>query len=177
MSDWRIHFDESGWSSSAPRASVWILERLIAIGLALLLLRSAFAHLGNPYYFLSSVYSYRLSGIGAGICAAAVLPFLQLVVVVCLLTRWWLKESYVLGLCLFTLFTAAQGVTISRGLAISCGCFGASEAVQVGRETLTVTALAAAATVVGWLSTLFADHYCVPLFAPRIGESQREDVT
>jgi hypothetical protein len=66
-----------------------VIERLLALGLALLLLRSAFAHLGNPYYFLSSVYSYELTGIATGLWIALILPFQQMVAAVCLLANWW----------------------------------------------------------------------------------------
>ena len=61
----------------------------IAAGLVLAVfwLRSGLAHMANPYYFLSSVYSYELVGPALGQAAAMVLPVLQLVLAVCLVTR------------------------------------------------------------------------------------------
>ncbi len=133
-------------------------ERLVALALALLLLRSAFAHLGNPYHFLSTVYSYQLVRIEAGKWVALVLPYLQMVVAVCLLARWWPKQSYLLAFVLFAAFVVAQAMALRQGLEISCGCFGAAESLQVGWATLTVASSAAAASLLGWLLTAVRDR-------------------
>jgi len=131
-----------------------VLERTVALGLAYVLLRSAFAHLGNPYYFLSTLYSYELTGAEAGLGVALVAPFLQMVLAACLLTRWWLREAYLLALLLFVLFVSAQASTLTRGLSISCGCFGAAEGLAVGPRTLVVAGGAALASLFGWLYSL-----------------------
>jgi hypothetical protein len=131
------------------------LERVIAIVMALVLLRSAFAHLGNPYYFLSTVYSYELTGIQSGKWIALALPFVQMTVAVCLLARWWVPAAYALGFFLFAMFLGAQLLVMSRGLQIDCGCFGASQALIVGRATIFEAGIFAVVSLFGWLSTAF----------------------
>ena len=44
-------------------------------------------HLGNPYFFLGSVYSYRLVGPGIAEIVAMVFPFLEVVLAACLITN------------------------------------------------------------------------------------------
>ena len=114
----------------------WTVERFVALALAFLLLRSAFAHLGNPYAFLSTVYSYNLTGIEAGKWVAGILPALELVLGVALLAGWWKKATHFLAALLFAAFTAAQWLVLRQGLAISCGCFGATESLLIGTATL-----------------------------------------
>lgn len=130
----------------------WVTERLLAWMLALLLLRSAFVHQGNPYYFLSTVYSYELTGIEISRWAAMIIPCSQMIIAICLLTRWCLKEAYFFSCFLFAVFFGVQVMTLSRGLKISCGCFGAAESLQVGARTLVSSGLAAFASAAGWLS-------------------------
>jgi Methylamine utilisation protein MauE len=126
-----------------------VAERLIGLALALLLLRSAFAHLGNPYYFLSTVYSYRLTGIETDKWVAVVLPYLQLVLGVCLLARWWAPQAYLLAGLLFAGFVVAQALVLRQGLDIPCGCFGVSDGLSVGWRTQAVAGAAAAFSLLG----------------------------
>jgi hypothetical protein len=115
-----------------------------------MLLSSSFAHLGNPYYFLSTVYSYQLTGIAVGEWFALVLPFVQMVVAVCLLARWWPREAYLLAFGMFAAFVGTQALVLRQGLEIACGCFGPSEILQVGKVTLAVAGSAALASLLGW---------------------------
>ncbi|MCI0356473.1 MAG: hypothetical protein L0099_15770 [Acidobacteria bacterium] len=133
------------------RLAVRVGERAIALVLALLLLRSSFAHLGNPYYFLSSVYSYEIAGVDLGRWVAMVLPPAQMILAICLLTQWWLAEAYAMAAILFTAFLGFQGLVLWHGRDISCGCFGASADLQVGGRTLAVAGAAAVASALGWL--------------------------
>jgi hypothetical protein len=114
-----------------------------------LLLRSAFSHLANPYAFLDTVYSYQLIPWWAGPWVAAVVPFVQLVLGVFLLARWWPRASFAMAIALFLAFATAQVSTLARGLDIVCGCFGSSENVRIGWQTLAVAAGGAAACALG----------------------------
>ena len=128
-------------------------ERAVAVCLALLLLRSAFAHLGNPYYFLSAVYSYQVTGTTLGKWVAIVLPYLQTVMAVCLIGRWWLKAVYVLLFGLFVAFLGAQWLALRQGLQISCSCFGSSHNLLIGPTTLLIAGEAAGASLLGMVLT------------------------
>lgn len=133
-------------------------ERVIALALALLLLRSSFAHLGNPYYFLSSVYSYEITGTDLGKWLALVLPSAQMVLAICLLARWWLVGTYAMMVGLFTVFAAVQGFVLWQGREIPCGCFGASGNLQVGVWTLALAGAAALASALGWSGVVSRDR-------------------
>jgi hypothetical protein len=137
----------------ATAAGARVAERGIALALSLLLLRTAFVHLGNPYYFLSTVYSYQISGIEAGKWMALLAPSVQIVVAVCLLSRCWIREAYVLACLVFLVFLTAQVSTLARGMKISCGCFGATENLPIGKETLIFTGIAAGLSLAGLLLT------------------------
>lgn len=117
-----------------------LAERAVALVLALLLLNSALAHLGNPYLFLSTVYSYQLVGVTVGKWVAALLPPLQLVVGLCLLVSWARAEAYSIAVAMFAGFTAAQASVWSRGLDVSCGCFGMAGSHPVGAWTVGLAA-------------------------------------
>ncbi len=133
------------------RAILRALERIFAWCLAFMLLASSFAHLGNPYYFLSTVYSYRLTGIVLGEAVGLILPYVQLVLAACLVMRRWTAEAYLLGTVMFATFLAAQAAVLGRGDTIPCGCFGPSDDSAIGIQSLLVAGLGAVLTVAGWL--------------------------
>lgn len=120
----------------------WV-ERGIGLVLALLLLRSSLIHVGQPYYFLSSVYGYGLTGIVLGKWIAVVLPFVQLVVALCLLVHWWPRPASLLALVMFLTFVGVQVTALWRGLEIPCGCFGASGSLLLGPTTVALAATGA----------------------------------
>lgn len=143
-------------TGTSPPPSFWsgwgrgLAERALALVLMFLLLRSAWAHLGNPYHFLSSVYAYEQTSIETGRWVAITFPFLEMVLGMCLLARWWIREAYMSSFLLFSLFVVVQSLTLQRGLKIPCGCFGASASVQVGAATLAIAGMGAAFALVGF---------------------------
>lgn len=141
-----------------PRRVWWGLERGPGLFLAGILLYSAFMHLGNPYYFLSSIYTYQTVGITAGIVLALVLPHLQMAIGICLLARWWLLPIYSVSGCLFLLFIGAQLLALRRGLEISCGCFGAVGSDLVGGRSLLLAGSGLIASLFGLGFTFILQH-------------------
>lgn len=85
---------------------------------------SGAAHLANPYYFLSTVYQYELTTAPMGALISSYLPFLELVLAVCLLGGLCRRPTWVVTSALLLTFVAVQGSALARGLRISCGCFG-----------------------------------------------------
>lgn len=106
------------------------------IGLAFLL--AGMPHWGNPYYFLGSVYSYRLVDPGLGQVVAMTLPLIQLVVAICLLSRLFLDAAHLSSLILLCVFTVVQTVAYFRGLDISCGCFAPGDHASIGLHSLSL---------------------------------------
>jgi hypothetical protein len=133
-------------------------ERLLAWVLALVLLRSAFGHIGNPFYFLSSVYSYDVTDTMWGEVMALIVPYAQLVVVSCLLMRRWLVEAYLVGLVLSAVFVAAQAIAMSKGSEMPCGCFGPGEESPLGILSLAIALSVFVLSLTGWLYTTIWDH-------------------
>ncbi len=137
-----------------PRSVAWltpaaVVERTVALGVSFLLLKSALAHVGNSYFFLSSVYSYQLTGPEVGKWVAVVLPFLQLVVAGCVLLRWQAREAYFLAGLMFVAFVAVQVAALGAGLEISCGCFGTLGSGEIGTRTLSLAGGGAVASFLG----------------------------
>ena len=123
-------------------------ERAVALVVAAPLLGSAYAHLGNPYQFLATVFSYQLVGPDIGLIVATWVPYLQLSLAACLFARWWPAACYTLCGLLFAAFLTAQASVYWRGLDISCGCFGSGQS-AIGPGSLSVPAGALVLSVAG----------------------------
>ena len=111
-------------------------DYVVTIAVALLFLTSGITHLINPYYFLSVVYDYELTGRNFGIVIAALVPFAQLVAAVFLLARFRIMGAIGLAILLLGTFAYAQYHALRHGLQISCGCFGATSLAQVNYASL-----------------------------------------
>ncbi len=112
-------------TSPAPRGRIarefdWV-ARLLVGGI---FVWSGAAHLANPYYFLSTVYQYELTTAPIGALIGSYLPFLELVLAVCLLGGLCRRPTWIVTSTLLIAFVAVQGSALARGLRISCGCFG-----------------------------------------------------
>jgi hypothetical protein len=108
---------------------------------------SGSAHLANPYYFLSTVYQYELTSAPIGAFVAAYLPFLELLLAVCLLSNCCQRPTWVVTSFLLLSFVAVQGSALARGLQISCGCFGPEINRPVDVTSLSTTATLAAVAI------------------------------
>lgn len=99
---------------------------------------AGFPHWSNPYYFLGSVYAYKLVEPGVGQMIAMGMPIIQLVLALCFLTRTFLDASHLATLFLLACFATVQTTAYFRGLDISCGCFGPGHDSQIGWTTLSL---------------------------------------
>ncbi|GHT14044.1 hypothetical protein FACS1894170_10660 [Planctomycetales bacterium] len=88
------------WFSVYDIAVTWIM------GLTFLL--AGVPHWGNPYFFLGSVYAYKLVEPGVGQMVATVLPPVQLLLAVMLLLRFLPDAAHLASFCLFACFAAVQ---------------------------------------------------------------------
>jgi hypothetical protein len=102
------------------------------------LICSSIPHLGNSYYFLGSVYSYRLVGPGIGQSVAMTLPFLEVVLAACLITNLFRGAAHAITLARLVAFVTLQTSVKLRGLDIPCGCFGARHETEIGWFSLSV---------------------------------------
>lgn len=134
---------EADTTSGAPSSTLrsdgrvaWWARRIVDAALGFVLVRSALAHLADPYFFLSSVYDYQLTGVQIGEAVALLLPHMELAVGSCLVLGVWRRAAVLVAAAMFITFLALQVSAWSRGLSISCGCFGASGSEQIGLESL-----------------------------------------
>jgi putative oxidoreductase len=103
-----------------------LVPTVIAIVLAGVLLLSAFAHLLNPYFFMDSIFGYRITSTELTLATAVVLPFIQIGIGMTLLNSANLREGLILSLLLMLFFVILQSSAWIRGINTSCGCFGGS---------------------------------------------------
>ena len=108
------------------------LDPILSWTFGVVLLSSGIPHLRNSYYFLGSIFAYDLLGPGVGQLLAMVLPTLQVVLAVCLITRTWCDAAHLIVMPMFCCFAVVQSLAYHRGLDISCGCFGPCHQTQVG---------------------------------------------
>ena len=136
----------SGMLARLPSAVVW-LARLV---LGCVLLSSSVAKLRKPYDFLANVYQYELVSPKVGLLVAMALPWLELLIAICLFGGVFLGGSFLLTVSLAAIFIAAQSSVLHRGMFISCGCFGGSPERVIDYETLMRTVLFGALALAGY---------------------------
>ncbi|MBS0203103.1 MAG: hypothetical protein JSS49_09415 [Planctomycetes bacterium] len=130
-------------TSRLAREFVWV-SCLIVGGI---FVWSGSAHLSNPYYFLSTIYQYELTSAPVGAFIASYVPFLELVLAVCLLSGILKRPTWILTTLLLMSFVAVQGSALARGLKISCGCFGPEINRPVDSTSISFTAALAVLSI------------------------------
>ncbi|MCX5636537.1 MAG: methylamine utilization protein MauE [Planctomycetota bacterium] len=109
---------------------------IVRLGLGCLFLWSSLPKIRQPYDFLSSVYNYELVGPKLGALTAMTLPWLELLVGVCLVGGIFVSGALLASIGMAAMFTFVLASALYRGLEISCGCFSASDAGVIGYSTL-----------------------------------------
>jgi uncharacterized membrane protein YphA (DoxX/SURF4 family) len=100
------------------------LERSLHGLLGLLMLWAAVSKLANPTTFLGSIFAYELPLPQLVLrLAAVILPWVEFLCGLLLLTGFWLRTTLLLVATLLGVFVLATGQAWGRGLDISCGCF------------------------------------------------------
>ena len=112
--------------------AVTVVTRLVLGGM---FLWSSLPKIRQPYDFLSAVYSYELVGPKLGMLVAMTLPWMELLVGICLVGGIFVSGALLAGAALGALFTFVLASALYRGLEISCGCFSSSGTGQIGYLT------------------------------------------
>lgn len=113
---------------------------------------SGASHLANPYYFLSTVYQFELTNAPLGAAIASFLPFLELVLAVCLLGNICPRPAWFVTSLLLLSFVAVQSSALARGLRISCGCFGPEINRPIDGMSISFTAALAVLSILATIS-------------------------
>ena len=88
----------------------------------------------NPVAFVQIIESYQILLLSVVNVFAILLPWLELICGLLLLSGIWLRASATLISGILVMFIVAMGLVVARGLDIDCGCFesvGGTE--KVGR--------------------------------------------
>jgi putative oxidoreductase len=112
------------------------LVLVVRLGLGFLFIMSSVPKIRQPYVFLGSVYGYELVGPQLGVLVAITLPWLELLVGVCLVAGVFVGGALLASTGMGVLFTFVLASALWRHLDISCGCFSTSLAGKISYVTL-----------------------------------------
>lgn len=125
-----------------------VLFGIVRFSLGAVLLVSGIQKLLSPYDFLSAVYAYELTGPTDGLAVAAILPWCELGVGMCLLAGVCTYGAFLAALVLASVFVYAQFFALNNELGIACGCF-LSDAESVGTLSIARALLVWAGAAIG----------------------------
>lgn len=91
----------------------------------------------HPQAFAQAVYNYQVLPDGLINLTALVLPWLELLIGICLISGLWLPGATVISICILAIFVGALVFNLIRGLDIHCGCFS-TETTEGPADLLTV---------------------------------------
>ena len=105
----------------------------------------------DPATFANDIGNYRLLPHEWNNLLAITLPWIEVAAGLLLIVEIWARASTLVIAVMLTVFLAAIGQAVARGLNISCGCFGTVEGRKVGLVALAQdVALLAAAVWLYW---------------------------
>jgi uncharacterized membrane protein YphA (DoxX/SURF4 family) len=106
------------------KAVAYICRAVIAV----VFVYAALGKIGNPKEFADAVAAFRILPIAWVNAFAIVLPWIELLVGLALLSGTQLKQAAMLSVLLNIVFIVAASSAMARGLDIKCGCFTLSKA-------------------------------------------------
>ncbi len=90
----------------------------------------------HPDLFARSVANYQLLPEVLVNLAAVVLPWVELICGLLLLSGQWARAAALITALMLLVFIVAVGISLARGLDIHCGCFDTASGRQVGLTLL-----------------------------------------
>jgi uncharacterized membrane protein YphA (DoxX/SURF4 family) len=109
-----------------PRPFIPIFALICRLTLAIIFLYAGIEKIFNPGDFAAAIYNYRLLPDYAINFTAILLPWLEVIIALNLISGTNTRGAALLSALLFLTFAIALTFNLLRGLDISCGCFGAS---------------------------------------------------
>jgi cobalt-zinc-cadmium efflux system protein len=112
---------------SATRVPRTLLANLLLfvlrLGLAAVFIAAAMPKIMAPDLFAGAIFNYQVLPAWGVNALALVLPWLELLVGVCLALGLWSRASALMVAGMMLVFIGAFSLAKARGLDISCGCF------------------------------------------------------
>ncbi|HAR49144.1 MAG TPA: DoxX family membrane protein [Smithella sp.] len=108
------------------RPFIPVFALICRLTLAIIFLYAGIEKLINPGDFAVAIYNYRLLPDNVINFVAVLLPWLEVIIAISLISGTNARGAALLSALLFLTFATALTINLMRGLDISCGCFGAS---------------------------------------------------
>lgn len=112
------------------------LTALLRVALGAVFLYAALIKIANLPAFAGNVAAYQLLPYAGNYLAAAILPWIEAICGLLLVTGWRARSAAALVAAMNMLFIVLLFSTVARGLDIDCGCFR-----QGGEKTTAWTAI------------------------------------
>ncbi|ADI83358.1 DoxX family membrane protein [Geobacter sulfurreducens] len=112
------------------------LTALLRVALGAVFLYAAVIKIANPPAFAGNVAAYQLLPYAGNYLVAAILPWIEAICGLLLVTGWRARSAAALVAVMNILFIVLLISTVARGLDIDCGCFR-----QGGEKTSAWTAI------------------------------------
>jgi uncharacterized membrane protein YphA (DoxX/SURF4 family) len=103
---------------------------VVSIGLGAVFIYASLDKIAQPLEFARIVYRYRLAGPTAALgvipanALAVILPWLEAILGLLLVTGWWRREAAAIAGGLLVVFLVAVGYVMWQGIDVEhCGCF------------------------------------------------------
>jgi uncharacterized membrane protein YphA (DoxX/SURF4 family) len=113
------------YASVGPARLRSYLFHALRLFLGVVFLYASYDKILQPQAFALTVYNYQLLPESLINVTALVLPWLELVLGLCLISGLWLPGATVMSTGLLAVFMSALILNLLRGLDIHCGCFSA----------------------------------------------------
>lgn len=116
----------AGGASAVQRSGASLIGVAARWVVALVFLAAAAGKIELPHKFAEEIVGYRLAPLAAVNAIAYILPWLEVLLALSLLSGVWRRDARRLLLALLVFFTGLKVYAEAVGLHISCGCFGGS---------------------------------------------------
>jgi uncharacterized membrane protein YphA (DoxX/SURF4 family) len=105
----------------------WLTIR-VQIALGAIFVVAALPKITDPPSFAHMIYNYRILPAGLINLSALVMPWVELVIGLCLILGVWVRPARWIVTAMLVVFMTAISINLVRGNAIDCGCFDTSAA-------------------------------------------------
>lgn len=123
-----------------------ILEFAARIAVGLIFLLFGVDKIFHPGDFAGAIENYRLLPEGLVNLLAVVLPWVECLLGLLLLSGQWVRSAALVAAFLLAVFVVAVSIALARGLDINCGCFNTGEGRRIGIRLLAEDLLLLAAS-------------------------------
>ena len=109
-----------------PRPFIPVFALICRLTLAIIFFYASIEKIFTPGDFAVAIYNYRLLPDYVINFVAILLPWLEVIIAISLISGTNTRGAALLSALLFLTFATALTINLMQGLDISCGCFGAS---------------------------------------------------